>query len=138
MRRGWSGSSDFSPKMRGPITTTRPACGSAGTQTYSPYEKAVRLNPHLADAFLLLGVVFSAQNKFPDAIPAYQKAIAANPDLAQAHYRLAQAWTATGQPARAREEIELYRQLSRQSEQKSEAERAAIQEFVFSLRDKSQ
>ncbi len=101
-------------------------------------EKAVRLDPHLADAFLLLGVVFTAQNKFPDAISAYQKAITANPDLAQAHYRLAQAWRATGQPARAHEEIELYRQLSRQSEQKSEAERAAIQEFVFSLRDEKQ
>ena len=97
-------------------------------------EKAVRLDPHLGAAFLQLGIVFAEQGNFPGAISAYKNAIAASPQEPDAHYRLAQAYLRTGEPAKAQEEIDLYRQLSQQAEQQLERERAEIQEFVFSLR----
>ncbi len=44
-------------------------------------EKAVRQDPRLGEALLLLGVIFAEQSKWNEAITAYQKAIAANPKL---------------------------------------------------------
>lgn len=97
-------------------------------------EEAVRLDPHLGAAYLQLGIVFAEQGNLPRAIMAYQSAINASPPMEEAHYRLAQAYRKTGEPAKAQKEIELYQQLSKQSAQQLERERAEIQQFVFELR----
>ncbi|HWY47638.1 MAG TPA: carboxypeptidase regulatory-like domain-containing protein [Bryobacteraceae bacterium] len=97
-------------------------------------EKAVRLDPHLGAAFLQLGIIFAEQGKLSKAISAYQSAIDATPPMEEAHYRLAQAYRKTGEPAKAQKEIELYQQLSKQSAQELERERSEIQQFVFELR----
>jgi tetratricopeptide (TPR) repeat protein len=97
-------------------------------------EKTVRLDPKLGDAFLLLGIVYADEGNLPKAISAYQSAIAASPQLEQAHYRLAMAYRKTGEAAKAQREIELYQQLSQQSAQALERERAEIQQFVFELK----
>jgi tetratricopeptide (TPR) repeat protein len=104
------------------------------TQVRTLLEKAVRLDPHLGAAFLLLGIVSAEQNNLPRAIAAYQSAIQASPPMEEAHYRLAQAYRKTGELAKAQKEIELYQQLSRQSAQQLERERAEIQQFVFELK----
>jgi len=54
--------------------------------------------------------------------------------MQEAHYRLALAYRKTGDTPKAQQEIELYRQLSQQSEQTFERERAEIQQFVFELK----
>ena len=77
-------------------------------------EKAIRLDPHLGAAYLQLGIVFTEQGNLPRAISAYQSAINANPALEETHYRLAQAYRKTGEPAKAQREIDLYQQLSKQ------------------------
>jgi tetratricopeptide (TPR) repeat protein len=100
-------------------------------------EKAVGLDPHLGAAFLELGIVFAEQNNLPAAIAAYQRAIDAGPPMEEVHYRLAQAYRKTGQPAKAQKELDLYRQLSQQEAQALERERAEIQQFVFALRGQS-
>jgi tetratricopeptide (TPR) repeat protein len=97
-------------------------------------EKAIRLDPKLGDAFLLLGIIYADQGKWPPAISAYRSAIAASPQLEQAHYRLAMAYRKTGEPAKAQQEIELFQKLSEQSAQALERERAEIQQFVFELK----
>ena len=97
-------------------------------------EKAVRLDPHLGAAYLQLGIVFAEQGKLSKAISAYQSAISASPSMEEAHYRLAQAYRKAGESANAKKEIELYQQLSKQSAQELERERAEIQQFVFELR----
>lgn len=94
-------------------------------------EKAVALDPQLSTAWLELGILFADQNNFPRAIAAWQKA----PALAEAHYRLSQAYRRTGEPAKAKAEIEIFERLSKQSAEAEERERASIQEFVFTLRD---
>ena len=97
-------------------------------------KKAVGLDSHLGAAFLQLGIVLAEQDDLPSAISAYQSAIQASPPMEEAHYRLAQAYRKTREPAKAQREIELYQQLSQQSTQALERERAEIQQFVFALR----
>jgi tetratricopeptide (TPR) repeat protein len=100
-------------------------------------EKAVRLDPKLGDAFLLLGIGYADEGNLTKAISAYRSAIDASPSMEEPHYRLAQAYRKTGQEAKAQKEIELYQQLSQQSARQLERERAEIQQFVFTLRDQS-
>jgi tetratricopeptide (TPR) repeat protein len=104
------------------------------TQIRALLEKAVALDPNLSAAHLQLGVLYSDQNNFSLAIPAYQKAIEGRPDLAEAHFRLAHAYSVTGEKARAQDELELYRQTSKKAEERAERERHEIQQFVFTLR----
>jgi tetratricopeptide (TPR) repeat protein len=97
-------------------------------------EKAVRLDPKLGDAFLLLGVVYADEGNLSKAISAYQSAIAASPQLEEAHYRLAMAYRKIGEATKAKKELDLYQELSRQSEQKFERERSEILEFIFEMK----
>ena len=103
-------------------------------QVQTLLEKAVGLDSHMGVAFLQLGVVFAEQNNLPQAIASYQSAIQASPPMEEAHYRLALAYRKTDQPAKAQKEIELYQQLSKESAQELERERAEIQQFVFGLK----
>jgi tetratricopeptide (TPR) repeat protein len=97
-------------------------------------EKAVRLDPKLGDAFLLLGIVYAEEGDLTKAISAYQSAIDATPPMEESHYRLALAYRKIGETAKAQKEIQLYQQLSQKSVQQLERERAAIQQFVFELK----
>ena len=96
-------------------------------------EKAVRIDPGLGAAWLELGILFADQGNDSQAIPAWQNATDAG--VIEAHYRLAQAWRRTGEPGKAKAEIDQFEQLSKQSAEREERERAAIREFVFTLRD---
>jgi len=98
-------------------------------------EKSVRIDPRLAVAWLQLGILFADEKNFSRAISAWQSALAADPSIIEAHYRLAQAYRRIGEPDKAKPEIALYEQLSKQSAQQEDRERAAIREFVFKLRD---
>jgi tetratricopeptide (TPR) repeat protein len=97
-------------------------------------QKAVRLDPKLGDAFLLLGTLYAGEGHLPKAISAYQSAIAASPQLEEAHYRLAMAYRKTGEIDKAQRELEIYRQLRKQSAENLERERSEIQQFVFELK----
>jgi tetratricopeptide (TPR) repeat protein len=104
-------------------------------QVESLLEKAVRRDPKLGVAFLQLGILHSEQRDLPKAVSAYQKAVEASPRLAQAHYRLAQAYRQTGDTSRAKTELEIYEQISRESAEQVVRERHEIQQFVYTLRD---
>ena len=103
------------------------------SKAQSLLENAVRIDPGLGPAWLELGILFADQGEYSRAISAWQSAIAAG--VVEAHYRLAQAWRRTGEPEKAKAEIEQFEHLSKQSAEKEERERAAIREFVFTLRD---
>jgi len=67
----------------------------------------------------------------------YQQAISLQPDLVDAHYRLAQAYTRTGEPDLARAEFEIHDRLRKQELAETEKKRAEIKQFVFSMKDNS-
>ena len=112
----------------GTLTRTSP-------QARALLEKAVRLDPKLGDAFLLLGTVYADQGNLAKAISAYQSAIAASPQLEEAHYRLAMAYRKNGETDKAQTELDLYQQLRKQSAEALERERSEIQQFVFGLKN---
>jgi tetratricopeptide (TPR) repeat protein len=85
--------------------------GGNAAQIEQLLDDAVALDPQFADAHLELGALYAEQAKYSEAIPEYRRAIAINPDLGAAHYRLAQAYTRTGDQAAAASELDLYEHL---------------------------
>jgi tetratricopeptide (TPR) repeat protein len=108
------------------------------SQVESLLNKATLLDSKLGDAHLLLGVLHSDQGDFPKAITAYQRAIQSDPQREEPHYRLAQLYRRVGEKAKSQQELQLYEQLQKKSEQQVERERHEIQQFVFRLRDGDQ
>jgi tetratricopeptide (TPR) repeat protein len=91
--------------------------------------KAIQLDPHLSEAYLLLGILYSDRKDSGNAIAAFQKA-----DLDEAHYRLSQEYRKLGDTHNAQKEIDLYNELSKKSAENAQKERLEIQQFVYSLR----
>ncbi len=100
-------------------------------------EKAVRLDPKLGAGYLQLGILYSEQKDFSNAISAYKHAIEVSPHLEEAHYRLAQAYRQTGEAAKAKSELQLYSQISKERAKEVERDRHEIQQFVYTLRDRT-
>jgi tetratricopeptide (TPR) repeat protein len=92
--------------------------------------KAVRLDPHLGNAYLQLGII--AQDK-QEAIADFEKAIQASPELEEAHYRLSEAYRVGGNAERAKEEMAIYQRLSNETSERIERERAETKRFVIGL-----
>jgi tetratricopeptide (TPR) repeat protein len=105
-------------------------------QVESLLEKAVHLDPNLGFAYLQLGILYSDQEDFSKAVHSFQDAAEANPQLEEAHFRLAQAYSRTGEKLKAKAELQLYDQLSKKTAEQVERERHEIQQFVYTLRDR--
>jgi tetratricopeptide (TPR) repeat protein len=103
----------------------------------SELNKAIELDPQLGRAYLQLGILYSEKKEFPQAISAFQKAIEVTPFPDEAHYRLAQVYRQTGEPDKARREIEVFNKVSQQKTDGAERERHGIQQFVYTLKDQS-
>ena len=103
----------------------------------SELNKAIELDPELGRAYLQLGILYSEKKEFPQAISAFQNAIEVTPLPDEAHYRLAQVYRQTGQAEKARGEIEVFNKVSQQKTEAAERERHGIQQFVYTLKDKS-
>jgi protein O-GlcNAc transferase len=65
-------------------------------QSLAPNQKAVRLAPNDAEAYVILGSTLQELRRFEDAEANYKKAIALKPDFAAAHYCLGTARQALG------------------------------------------
>jgi tetratricopeptide (TPR) repeat protein len=78
--------------------------------------QAIQLSSDVRIAHIDLGVLFSEEKKYQEAVAAFRKAIALNPSEADAHYRLAQAYRALGQTAEAEKEFKLVQKLHQQSD----------------------
>lgn len=96
---------------------------------------AIQIDPKHAAAALQLGIVHSDQGAYLEAISDFHRALEARPDMEEAHYRLAQAYRQIGESDKAKEELRLYGQLAKESEQKLDRERHEIKQFVYTLRD---
>ncbi len=107
------------------------------TEVESLLMTAIQINPKHAAARLQLGIVHSEQGEYSEAISDYRKALDADPGMEEAHYRLAQAYRQIGNPEKAKEELRLYEQWAKESEQKQDRERHEIKQFVYTLRDQS-
>ncbi len=106
-------------------------------QVESLLETALQINPRHALAELQLGILHSDQAADTEAISDFQKAIQIDPKLEEAHYRLAQVYRQIGESDKAKEELRIYTQLTKESAQRQDRERREIKQFVYTLRDRS-
>lgn len=104
-------------------------------QVESLLERAIRLDPNFAAAYLQLGILHSEDKDYPQAIVDYQLAIHADPKMREAHYRLAQAYRQAGDASQAEAELQRCDQLAKESADQVERERHEIRQFVYILRD---
>jgi tetratricopeptide (TPR) repeat protein len=104
------------------------------TQARELLQKAAQLDTHFAAPSLQLGILQAEQKQYPEAISSYQKAIAADPGLPDSHYRLAQAYMRTGDQGKARAEMTIYDQLTKEQTKQTENQRRQMQQFVYTLR----
>ncbi len=79
------------------------------------FRKALELDPHLAIAHAGLGAIALREGNHADAVRELQEATAADPEMEEAHYRLAEAYRLSGNPAKAKEELAIFQKLSRAS-----------------------
>jgi tetratricopeptide (TPR) repeat protein len=111
---------------------------NAGTEdstlVESELKRAIELDPKLGNAYLQLGILYSAKKDAPEAILAFQKAVELLPLPDEAHYRLAQLYRQSGETEKARQEKALYDQTSQQKTKQAEQQRHEIQQFVYTLR----
>jgi len=99
-------------------------------------KKAIELDPKFGSAYLQLGISYAARRDPTAAIAAFEKAVETSPLPDEAHYRLAQIYRQSGDAERARKEMALYNQTSREKSRQAEARRHEIQQFVYTLREK--
>lgn len=104
-------------------------------QIESLLKKSITIDPAFAEAHLQMGNLFSAQNKYKEAIPEYLRARELNPDLADAYYRLGQAYVRTGQKDLAQNEFQVYQGIRQRHLADLDKQRAEIQQFVLSAKD---
>jgi len=114
---------------------TGPQDSGTSAQVEMLLQKAVHLDPKLAVGYLQLGILYSEQKDFRNALLALRKSIEADPHLEEAHYRMAQIYKWTGENVKAKQELEIFNQLSRKRASEVEHERHEIQQFVYKLRD---
>jgi tetratricopeptide (TPR) repeat protein len=100
----------------------------------SELKRTIELDPKLGNAYLQLGILYSAKKDTSAAIGAFQKAIELLPLADEAHYRLAQLYRQSGETEKARQEKALYDQTSQQKTKEAEQQRHEIQQFVYTLR----
>ena len=97
-------------------------------------KRALRLNPKLAPAHLLLGDVLAAQQHLREAIASYEQATEADPDLAQAHYQLARMYRHSGNEPKAQSEMAMFERLQKQSAEQLARRREELPRFVVTLK----
>jgi tetratricopeptide (TPR) repeat protein len=112
----------------------RPTSENSIAKAQKLLETSLKLNPHFASAYLDLGITYTSQNRNEEAIRAYKNALAEDPALEEARYRLSEAYRVSGDKLRSGQELDQYRQLVKQSEEKREQERRELQQFVIDLR----
>lgn len=96
-------------------------------------KRSVALDPRFADPHLQLGILYASDQRYTDAILEYQQATKLKPDLADAHYRLAQAYSRTGNKTLAAKEFELYQRFHKQEMAEDEKRRNEAAQLIFKM-----
>ena len=95
-------------------------------------QKAISLDPKLADAHLQLGILYTDQRMYDRSLPEYQQALQLDPKMADAHFRLGRYYLHAGEKVKAQGEFEAFRTLQAQHQAQVDKERADVQQFVLS------
>jgi tetratricopeptide (TPR) repeat protein len=92
--------------------------------------QAIGSDPKLPEAFYQLGVLQQQQLQWKESAASLARAVELRPSFAEAHYRLARAYSHTGQPDLARTEIALQQQYSQQEKNETNARLKEVTIFL--------
>jgi tetratricopeptide (TPR) repeat protein len=95
--------------------------------------QAVTIDRNCGEAYLQLGILYSSQHKYEQAIGLYKKAIEIDPQSGEAHYRLGVAYDRTREPAKAKTEFALHDEIEKQKAAAVERQRREIKQFLIVL-----
>jgi tetratricopeptide (TPR) repeat protein len=95
-------------------------------------EKAIALDPSLAEAHLQLGNLYADRRDYSKSIPQYLRTLELDPSVADAHYRLGQDYMRTGQKERGKAEFDIYQRL--RDKHLADADKVTVQQFVLSAK----
>jgi tetratricopeptide (TPR) repeat protein len=101
------------------------------------FQKAAQLDPHFAEVYLQLGMLYNARGEKDAAMDAFQKAVAADANSSGAHYQLSLAYRRSANVAKADQEMKTYDELRRTEDAKREEERRDLRQFVTILKKDS-
>jgi tetratricopeptide (TPR) repeat protein len=97
-------------------------------------ERAIELDPKLAEARFQLGNLYSDQKDYAHAVPLYERALELDASLEDAHYRLGQAYVHVGKRDQAQEQFKIYQRMRAQHLAELDKQRSEIRQFVFSTK----
>ena len=92
-------------------------------------QRAVSLNPQLAEAYVQLAIVLQTEDQNKESLPFLNRAVQSNPKLASAHYRLGLAYRRLGERDKAAAEFALSEKLNAE-DQAGREKRTVIQFLV--------
>jgi len=93
-------------------------------------DQAIALDPKLPEAHFQKGVLDQYQTLWKQSIPELEAAVELKPESSKAHYRLALAYSHTGQKDRAQEEINLQKKYSEQEKKVLDARLKEVRTFL--------
>lgn len=107
------------------------------TQAETLLQRAVRLDPQFAEAYLQLGVLQAQRGDSANAKKSYEKAAAADPQFPDPHFRLAQIYKRGGEKEKALQELQAFERLKQSEAAAVEQRRHEIRQFVVVMKDSS-
>ncbi len=110
-----------------------PANQASKEKIKSLLARSIKLDPKFPDAHFQLGVFYSEQQKYQEAMGEFQAAVKLKPDYAEAHYHLAQAYLHMGKSDLAKGELDLYQREHQKDLAEDAVRRKQVGQFVFSL-----
>lgn len=99
--------------------------GGKFAEAEASFRQVVKLEPKDGNSYYALGMALSREGKFDDAITQLQQAVKLKRDFAPALTELGKAYIATGEPAKAQEQIDLLKKIQTTDAALSAAELAA-------------
>lgn len=95
---------------------------------------AARLDSDFSPAQLQLGILKSEQGDVSGSIAHFSRAIQIDPQNQEAHFRISQAYRKQGQTEKAKQELQIYQELSKKSSEQVDREHREIPQFIYTLR----
>jgi tetratricopeptide (TPR) repeat protein len=112
-----------------------------GAADFSPREaelrKAIALDSKFGDAYLHLGLLQIEQRDFVKAVESLQRAVDLTSLPDEAHLRLAQVYRELGEAEKARQESQLYSEVSEKKKAQLGQERHELGQFVYTMQGDS-
>ncbi len=94
-------------------------------------QQSIALDPKNPEVHLQLGILYTDQHLYDQALPEYQAALRLNPNLADAHFRLGRYFLHAGDKDKAQTELDTFKKLQAQHQAEVDKERAEVQQFVI-------